>query len=158
MCSLGWSAETTEPYVFRAAPNLAHKTMRPVQVSKGLYRLQTNPALYEGVRYGFVIIHPCVPNATVRCTTPEPLWHIRAIRLVSQTPPVNYVGSVVGDDELSRIFLSGSYCPKLNMLPTVLGTELMDRGDRSPLPNCTALSCTPGTLSPAMHTLQCWQS
>ena len=107
---LVWSAETTEPYAFRAAPNLAHKTMRPIQASKGIYRLQTNPALYEGVRYGFVIIHPCMPNATVRFTTPEPLWHIRAIRLVSPTPPVNYVGSVVtvGDDELSRIFLSGS--------------------------------------------------
>jgi hypothetical protein len=127
-------SETTQPYKFRAAPNIADKVLQPVQVSPGLYRLQTleNPGLMEGVRFGFVVINRCEPSATVHCPTPEPVWHIRAIRVVCQTLPVNYKGSLASADaEISQVWYSGAYCPKLNMQPGFLGTELMNRGDRN---------------------------
>lgn len=84
------------------------------------YRLELNPELYEGVRFGW--IHVRSFSAT---------WHITNVRLVCQTRPANYNGSFsCSDTMLTRIWYTGAYTVKLNLLKDYLGAILMNRGDR----------------------------
>ena len=84
------------------------------------YRLELNSELYEGVRFGF--IH-------VRSFTKD--WHITGIRLVCQIRPTNYNGSFsCSDAMLTRIWYTGAYTVKLNLLNDYLGAILLNRGDR----------------------------
>ena len=97
------------------------------------YRLETNPQIYEGLRFGFI-------NITLAPSRP---FHITAVRAVAQTLPVAYLGSFesVDDPMLTRTWYTGAYCPKLNMVgpplpgavpPSVfmLDAILISRGDR----------------------------
>ena len=152
-------SETTHPYVFQplmhdGKVSLAHKQLKPVSVGGCWYRLVTNPELYEGVRHGFIDVAPPPPGGA-----PLAPWHIAAVRVVAQTLPIDYHGSLTaaaGSEVLSEIWYSAAMCCKLNMLkgsrstnimPVLvifqvyfdillvisdnLGTELMDRGDRN---------------------------
>jgi alpha-L-rhamnosidase len=84
------------------------------------YRLELNTDLYEGVRYGWIHVR----------TFSRP-WHITAVRLVCQTQPANYNGTFsCSDTMLTRIWYTGAYTVKLNLLKDYLGAILMNRGDR----------------------------
>lgn len=85
------------------------------------YRLKLNPRFYEGVRYGWVYI---------RTFSGRP-WHITAVRAVCQIKPTNYNGSFAcSNPMLTRIWYTGAYTVKLNLLRHYFGAILMDRGDR----------------------------
>jgi alpha-L-rhamnosidase len=84
------------------------------------YRLELNPELYEGVRYGWIHVQSFVKT-----------WHITAVRIVCQIKPANYNGSFsCSDTMLTRIWYTGAYTVKLNLLKDYLGAILMNRGDR----------------------------
>lgn len=60
-----------------------------------LYRLETNPQLYEGIFYAFI-------NVTAKGSRP---WTVSHFRRVCQVVPTNYVGSFHSSDEiLNRIW------------------------------------------------------
>jgi hypothetical protein len=95
------------------------KTLKPIKYGN-TYRLELNSELYEGVRFGW--IH-------VRSNSSS--WHITGVRLVCQTKPVNYNGSFSCSDQmLTRIWYTGAYTVKLNLLKNEFSAILMDRGDR----------------------------
>lgn len=100
------------------------KTRQVIGYSNGVFRLETNPELYEGVRYVWVYVDT-YPNMTI-----DP-WHISAVRLVSRVKAVNYTGYFVSsDDVLSGAWWTGSYSSRLNMEDSAFNSILMDRGDR----------------------------
>ena len=85
------------------------------------YRLKLNPQYYEGVRFGWIY---------VKSFSGKP-WHITAIRAVCQIKPTNYNGSFsCSNSMLTRIWYTGAYTVKLNLLHRSIGAILMDRGDR----------------------------
>ncbi len=99
-----------------AAPGKTRKPSRHGHT----YRLELNDELYEGVRFGWIHVR--------RFDKP---WHITAVRLVCQARPVNYMGSFAcSDPMLTRIWYTGAYSVKLNLLKGLLGAILMNRGDR----------------------------
>lgn len=58
-------------------------------------------------------------------------WTISNVRLVCQIKPTNYTGSFKASDSLlTRIWYTGAYTVKLNLLPHQFGSILVDRGDR----------------------------
>ena len=112
-------SEYNEPSVVNKGP-LHHFKTAPVVKDGRTYRIVLNSLWYEGVRYGW--IH--VTNHTRK-------WHIKNLRLVCQIKPTNYVGSFsCSDDELTKIWYTGAYTVKLNLLKDYFGAILMDRGDR----------------------------
>jgi len=95
------------------------KTLAPVKYGN-TYRLELNSQLYEGARFGWIHVRSY--------TSP---WHITGIRLVCQNKPANYNGSFsCSDPMLTRIWYTGAYTVKLNLLSNSLGAILVDRGDR----------------------------
>ncbi|MBC6111308.1 alpha-L-rhamnosidase C-terminal domain-containing protein [Pedobacter fastidiosus] len=101
------------------APNYQPKTRSPKKYGN-TYRLELNPELYEGVRFGWIHVKSFVGP-----------WHITGLRLVCQTKPVNYNGSFsCSDTTLTKIWYTGAYTVKLNLLKDYLGAILMNRGDR----------------------------
>ncbi len=85
------------------------------------YRLKLNAQYYEGVRFGWIY---------VRSFSGKP-WHITAVRAVCQIKPTNYNGSFsCSNPMLTRIWYTGAYTVKLNLLKHYFGAILMDRGDR----------------------------
>jgi len=99
--------------------NYPTKTLSPKK-NGNTYRLELNPYLYEGVRFGWIHIR----------SFNKP-WKITGLRLVCQTRPVNYQGSFsCSDTTLTRIWYTGAYTVKLNLLKDYLGAILMNRGDR----------------------------
>lgn len=95
------------------------KTMTPKKHGN-TYRLELNPELYEGVRYGWIHVK----------STNKP-WHITAVRLICQVKPTNYQGSFAcSDPMLTKIWYTGAYTVKLNLLKDYFGAILMNRGDR----------------------------
>ena len=112
-------SEYNQPAIVNQMPLHPVKTLAPVKYGN-TYRLELNKELYEGVRFGW--IH-------VRSFTSA--WHITGIRLVCQVKPVNYKGSFsCSDPMLTRVWYTGAYGVKLNLLKDYLGAILMDRGDR----------------------------
>jgi len=87
------------------------------------YRLETNGELYEGVRYGLI---------TVGAGGPSRPFTISALRCVAQARPVTYSGAFhsAGDQMLERVWWTGAYTIRVLLLPTYMGSVLMDRGDR----------------------------
>jgi len=76
--------------------------------------------MYEGVRFGWIHVRSF-----------SSAWHITGIRLVTQTKPVNYNGSFsCSDTLLTRIWYTGAYTVKVNLLKDYLSAILMYRGDR----------------------------
>lgn len=85
------------------------------------YRVKLNPQYYEGVRFAWIY---------VRSFSGKP-WHITAVRAVCQIKPTNYNGSFsCSNPMLTRIWYTGAYSVKLNLLKNSFGAILMDRGDR----------------------------
>jgi hypothetical protein len=86
------------------------------------FRLETNPELYEGVRYAFL---------TLRAAPARP-WTITALRAVAQTKVVNYTGSfsAPGDPLVERVWYTGAYTVRATLQQAYMGSILMDRGDR----------------------------
>lgn len=112
-------SEYNEPAIVNAGPEHPSKTAKPVRYNN-TYRLELNKALYEGVRFGWIHVDKV-----------DKPWHITNIRLVCQTKPVNYEGSFAcSDPTLTKIWYTGAYTVKLNILQDYFGAILMDRGDR----------------------------
>lgn len=112
-------SEYTEPAVLNAGAQHPHKTAVPVRYGN-TYRLELNTELYEGVRYGWIHVRSLRRPAT-----------ISAVRLVCQTKPANYEGSFrCSDPTLTRIWYTGAYTVKLNLLKEYFGAILMERSDR----------------------------
>lgn len=110
-------SEFTEPAYNGASRRF--KTLSPVKHGQ-TYRLELNSELYEGVRFGWVHV-----------VSHQHKWHMKNFRLVCQIKPVNYQGSFsCSDPELTRIWYTGAYTVKLNLLKNYFGAILMDRGDR----------------------------
>ncbi|RVT97340.1 hypothetical protein EOD41_18755 [Mucilaginibacter limnophilus] len=101
------------------ATNYPKRTLKPVKRGN-TYRLELNPQLYEGVRFGWIHVR----------SFSRP-WNISGIRLVCQIRPTNYNGSFnCSDTMLTRIWYTGAYTVKLNLLQDHFGAILMNRGDR----------------------------
>lgn len=112
-------SEFNEPAVFNAGSQHPKKTATPVQHGQ-TYRLELNKELYEGVRFGWIHIR----------SLNEPM-EIRSPRLVCQIKPTNYNGSFETNDTLlTRIWYTGAYTVKLNLLKDHFGAILMERSDR----------------------------
>ena len=86
------------------------------------YRLETNPELYEGLRYGFLTL----------AAPPSSPFTITGLRAVSQAKPVNYVGafSVAGDPVLGATWSTAAYTVRATLQADYMGSILEDRGDR----------------------------
>ncbi|MET6997783.1 alpha-L-rhamnosidase C-terminal domain-containing protein [Chitinophaga defluvii] len=112
-------SEYNQPAVFNAGPQSPVKTAVPVKHGN-VYRLELNKELYEGVRFGWINISKF-----------DKPWHITNVRLVCQTKPVNYAGAFeCSDTLLNRMWYTGAYAVKLNLLKDYIGAILIDRGDR----------------------------
>ncbi len=112
-------SEFNEPAVFNAGSQHPKKTDVAVRYGN-TYRLELNDQLYEGVRFGWIHIHSLKKPA-----------HISSVRLVCQIKPTNYEGSFACSDTLlTRIWYTGAYTVKLNLLQDHFGAILMERSDR----------------------------
>ena len=112
-------SEYNEPAIVMSGAVHRIKTLEPVKHGQ-TYRLELNPELYEGVRFGWINV-----------VTHRQTWHMKNFRLVCQTKPVNYRGSFsCSDPELTRIWYTGAYTVKLNLLHDYFGAILIERTDR----------------------------
>ena len=115
-CSI---SEHNEPSRMNGTSQSQYKTKVPVKYGDS-YRLELNNALYEGVRYGWV--HIPATGGEVNITN---------VRLVCQAKPTNYLGSFECDNTmLNRIWYTGAYTVRTNLLENCFGAILMERGDR----------------------------
>lgn len=101
------------------------KTAAPVPYLDGVFRLELNAQLYEGVRFGFLHV-----NAT--CASEVVPFTITSLVAQAQIKPVNWVGSFSAPTRpvLSRAWYVAAYTVKLNLLVDEFGAILDDRGDR----------------------------
>ncbi|MCF0065605.1 hypothetical protein MUK70_11015 [Dyadobacter chenwenxiniae] len=112
-------SEYKEPAILNAGAQHPVKTLKPVRYGN-TYRLELNQQLYEGVRFAWLHVK----------TFSKP-WKLTNFRLICQTKPVNYLGSFSCNDTLlNRIWYTGAYTVKLNVLQDYLGAILMERSDR----------------------------
>lgn len=112
-------SEFNEPAVFNLGSQHPVKTSKPVRYGN-TWRLELNKELYEGVRFAWIHIHQLDEPATI--TSP---------RLICQIKPTNYEGSFsCSDTMLTRIWYTGAYDVKLNLLKDYFGAILMERSDR----------------------------
>jgi len=112
-------SEYNEPAIVNRGPDHKFKTAA-VTKDGHTYRIKLNKEYYEGVRFGW--IHVLNHNKQ---------WHIKNLRLVCQIKPTNYLGSFsCSDTELTKIWYTGAYTVKLNLLKDYFGAILMDRSDR----------------------------
>ena len=113
-------SEYNRPGVVNSGPQYPIKTATPVKVGPHTWRLRLNDLCYEGVRFGWVHVNSC-----------NQPWQLRNLRAVCQIKPANYLGSFSSDRPLlDRIWETGAYAVKLNLLEDHIGAILMDRGDR----------------------------
>ena len=116
-------SEYNAPGMVNIGPAHPNKTLVPVKYSgNGLntYRLEPNAELYEGVKFGFLIVSQPLSTPFV----------ITSFRLVTQVKAVEYNGDFVSpvDPSLSRIWWTAGYTIRLNLLADYFGSILMDRG------------------------------
>ena len=112
-------SEFNEPAVFNVGSQHPRKTAVPVRYGN-TWRLELNKDLYEGVRFAWIHIHSLRKPAV-----------INSVRLVCQIKPTNYEGSFAcSDTSLTRIWYTGAYDVKLNLLKDYFGAILMERSDR----------------------------
>lgn len=112
-------SEFNEPAVFNAGSEHPAKTAVPARYGNS-FRLELNKDLYEGVRFGWIHVRSLSEPAV-----------IRNVRLVCQTKPVNYEGWFdCNDPQLTRIWYTGAYTVRLNLLKDYFGAILMERSDR----------------------------
>jgi hypothetical protein len=110
--------------------NLGPKVAVPIphDIGNGLtmYRLEIPhvPAsdLYEGVRFAWIRVN----------STPLTPWEITSVKLQCQIKPTNWGGAfeAEGDPMLSKIWYTGAYTVKVNLLSDQFGSILIFRGDR----------------------------
>lgn len=113
-------SEYNRPGVVNLGPKHPHKTAAPERVGANTWRLELNDLCYEGVRFGWIHVRSC-----------RQPWRIRNLRAVCQIKPTNYRGSFASSNPLlDRIWETGAYAVKLNLLENHAGAILMDRGDR----------------------------
>jgi hypothetical protein len=120
----------------------------------GELRLETNAALYDGLRYAF-LRYACTAGGG-GCA---PLA-LAGVRATCQVLPLNYTGAFSADDaELERVWHTGAFAVRVNALPGFFGSELLDRGDRAPpfqgdahVANMVALAAF---ASPPLYALAC---
>lgn len=113
-------SEYNQPGVVNIGPPNRRKTAAPVKAGANTWRLQLNDLLYEGVRFGWIEVSAC-----------RKPWHLRNLRLMCQTKPAIYRGSFASSQPLlDRIWETGAYAVKLNLLADHVGSILIDRGDR----------------------------
>lgn len=112
-------SEYNEPAIFNKGAQHPKKTAKPVRYGN-TWRLELNDELYEGVRFAWIHIYSLKKKAT-----------ISSVRLVCQVKPTNYEGSFsCSDTLLTRIWYTGAYTVKLNLLQNHFGAILMERSDR----------------------------
>lgn len=112
-------SEYNEPAILNKGAQNRFKTKSPTKYGN-TYRLELNDELFEGVRFGWIHVN-----------TFEKEWHIDNVRLVCQIKPVNYKGSFsCSDSLLTKIWYTGAYGVKLNLLKDYFGGILMERSDR----------------------------
>ncbi|MES2456462.1 MAG: alpha-L-rhamnosidase C-terminal domain-containing protein [Bacteroidota bacterium] len=112
-------SEYNEPAVVNIGTAHPFKTAAVIK-DGSTYRIQLNDLWYEGVRFGWVHVK-----------THQKQWHIKNFRLVCQIKPTNYNGSFdCSDPELTKIWYTGAYTVKLNLMKDYFGAILMDRSDR----------------------------
>ena len=114
-------SEYNEPGIvnFDCDPEHPVKTLAPKRYGN-TFRLELNKQLYEGVRFGWIHVRKF-----------DRPWHITAVRLVCRAKPTNYEGSFsCSDPLLTRIWYTGAYTVKANLMMEGLGSILIDRGDR----------------------------
>ncbi|RPI43250.1 MAG: hypothetical protein EHM46_04260, partial [Bacteroidetes bacterium] len=112
-------SEYNAPAILNEGAQNRIKTLVPVRYGN-TYRLELNDALFEGVRFGWIHVIGFGKE-----------WHIDRVRLVCQVKPVNYRGNFsCSDTLLTRIWYTGAYGVKLNLLKDYFGAILMERSDR----------------------------
>lgn len=112
-------SEFNEPAVFNLGSQHPVKTARPVKYGN-TYRLELNRDLYEGVRFGWIHLQKLNQPA-----------EIKNVRLICQIKPTNYAGTFLSSDTtLNRMWYTGAYTVKLNLLKDHFGAILMERSDR----------------------------
>lgn len=112
-------SEYNESAILNEGADYPRKTRQPIKYGN-TYRLELNDELYEGVRYGWIHVKSL-----------DKPWHIDEVRLVCQMKPSNYQGSFFCNDSIfSKIWYTGAYTVRLNLLKDHLGAILMERGDR----------------------------
>ena len=112
-------SEYTEPAVFNEGSQHPVKTLKPARYGN-TYRLELNNLLYEGVRFAWLHVNSF-----------EKTWQLKNFRLVCQIKPTNYLGRFYCNDTmLNRIWYTGAYTVKLNLLQDYFGAILMERSDR----------------------------
>lgn len=112
-------SEYNEPAILNRGAQHRIKTRAPSKYGN-TYRLELNDLLYEGVRFAWIHVRNFTKS-----------WHIQNVRLICQVRPVNYSGSFsCSDPELTRIWYTGAYLVKINMLQDFFGAILMERSDR----------------------------
>lgn len=112
-------SEYNEPEIVSDGAQHPFKTAKPIRYGH-TYRLELNDQLYEGVRFAWIHVR-----------TFSKVWHIKNVRLICQTRPVNYRGSFsCSDPELTRVWYTGAYVVKLNLLQDYFGAILIERSDR----------------------------
>ena len=113
-------SEYNTPGVVNFGPKNPRKTAAPERVGADTWRLRLNDLCYEGVRFGWIHVHSC-----------KQPWYLRNLRAVCQIKPANYLGSFRSSNPLlDRIWETGAYGVKLNLLEDHIGSILIDRGDR----------------------------
>ena len=113
-------SEYDMPEIVNKGPQSPHKTGYPKKISDSIYRLELNPELYEGVRFGFIHVESFKKE-----------FHITSIRLICQIKPSDYNGSFYCDNEmLNRIWYTAAYDVRVNLKKDYLAAILIDRGDR----------------------------
>ena len=105
-----WKADTPKEY--------------PGGAGRHTLRLETNPELYEGLRYGFFT----VGNASGAFVP----FQLGVVRAVAQAKPVNYTGHFhsATDPLLEKVWWTAAWTVRSNLLTEYFGSILMDRGDR----------------------------
>lgn len=112
-------SEFNEPAVFNVGSQHPKKTAVPKKHGQ-TYRLELNKELYEGVRFAWIHIRSL--HKPIKIISPK---------LVCQIKPTNYQGSFETNDTLlTRIWYTGAYTVKLNLLKDYFGAILMERSDR----------------------------
>ena len=102
-------------------PSIRSKRPNPSRYGD-TYRLELNKELYEGVRYGWIHV------ASVE--TP-PLRSTKCGSSARSNRPTTKVVSPANDPELTRIWYTGAYTVKMNLLKDYFGAILMERSDRA---------------------------
>lgn len=116
LCSI---SEYNRPGVVNEGAESPLKTAVPERVGS-TWRLRLNALYYEGMRF-----------AWVRINTGAKTCHLRNLRAVCQTKPVNYNGRFQSSEPLlNRIWETGAYAVKLNTHQDHFGAILMERSDR----------------------------